>query len=211
MSDIILDKPPVPIAQEVAKTPETSVIEVINDVEVILKPAGHLREAGSRMSICGIATDLVARAAENRGVKAEKYQMHDVYLGFGGKVENSTRHEFDTVAIGGKNFLVDESFCQFIDPKTGDVGDVNLEEGRQVFEVEGNLATSPLASALLDTGYVELTDEVLREYLRLLCGVVDDMDISVQGLKIIEPLEYDHTAEELDGLLRGQISFPRKT
>jgi hypothetical protein len=212
MGDVMLDRPPVPVSEEVKKIPEELVGEIVSDADRPLNASGELRAAGNRVSCCGLAVDLVARAVENRGAKAEIYQVNDVYLGFGGKNENSTRHGFNTVTVNNKEFLTDVSFCQFIDPETGDVGDIRYrEKGKLVLAVQGNLATSPLASALLRSGYVELTDEVLKEYLRLIChGVVDDLtDVSVQHLKQIKPLEYDHDEDELDGLLIEQLKLPR--
>src|SRR3989338_6144528 len=77
------------------------------------------------------------------GVKVTAYQAAEV---FGG--ENAYRHAFTIVDVGGTKFLVDATFRQFFNP-------AQAVSGFEHYYMPG---------------YIELNDEVAREYARALSG-----------------------------------------
>jgi hypothetical protein len=206
MSDIILDKPPVPIGQEIVKTPEAQIKEIVGEVDSVFDRVGDQRVAGGRKTACGQATNLVKRAAENKGMPVSIYRVVDIQERLGGIDIDSFSHVFDVINAGTKKFLIDLSFCQFIDPQTHEVKELVHGVGPII---TGNLDTSTVALALLNSGYVELTDASLREYLRLtyLDSANHVQNASVGNLDRVTPRPYDYPTAELDDWLSGKTKL----
>jgi hypothetical protein len=202
MVDVLLDAPPGFSAKhEGVQSPEAPIGEIIQEVDRVFDKAGDPRVAGGRKGVCNLAVDLVKRAAENKGFDAKSYQAMDVHESLGGRNIDSFGHGFNIVTVGGKKFLVDISFCQFIDPQTHEI-----KEGQQV---SGRLEDSPVASALLNLGYVELTGASLEDYLRItnIGSKVHLQKVSVDSLDQLAPLKYDYEMSELDGWLSGRVKL----
>ncbi len=173
---------------------------VITQVDEVLDRVGGPRMPGYREGICGIAADLVKRAAELRGMKAYTVQNRRVHSRFGRDRVRSFLHGFNLVRDGEASYLVDESFCQFIDARTQQIraGEV----------VSGSLQDHPIALELLEKGYVELTDESVKAYLRASASGEKGYIDSITAQDVLEnssfTLPYIEDVRELDKYLSGK-------
>ncbi len=187
--------------QEVLGTPEIVLSRIIAEAEAIFERRGVPREFGKRGNFCGFASDLVKRAAERGGIETtQTRQLLSVHREFGNTDDRSAlQHAFNTLKIGENAYLVDLSFCQFVDPKTGEIRQANIKGG-------GSAEDYPQLSQLMRNGFIVLTDGSLREYLKMTTSATDKSYIdsaTVDKLLAQKSLEYDHDEEELDEFLDG--------
>ncbi len=104
-------------------------------------------------------------------------------------------HGFSIVQIGGQPFLMDFTFAQFMG-ENGFIGRAATNEWTN------EPVTNPLAQTLLHTGFVPLTDQTLREYVRLTTleenpPYLDGVNLGM--LEHIRPLPFDVGDNELMG------------
>ncbi|HET9946880.1 MAG TPA: hypothetical protein VFQ63_02350 [Patescibacteria group bacterium] len=150
-------------------TPEQKVSRLVNMVDKgLIFDFGEKREPNLRQQACDFSIALVKRAFEReaesddayKGIALTTYQTSDVHLFFGETDEEVPfSHGITVVDVEGKPFLIDLTFCQFMNPDGGP-----LHEGRLNTSVS---SATPLAQELLANGFIALTEENLREYLRL--------------------------------------------
>lgn len=117
------------------------------------------RSPGERRGYCGLSADLTAAVGELLGMRAHVFQVKDLNELRGVPGDASFTHVFSVLSDErDRNFLVDISFCQFMDPRTG-----------QVFRSDTIPTTTPsdLPQQFLQPGFVELTNSVLNDYLQL--------------------------------------------
>ncbi len=145
------------------------------------------REHGLRDNSCDFMSGLTSVIAEQLGLKAEILQVGDINQMRGIQREHSFSHEFTIVTDGdGKRFLVDLSFCQFIDPFTG-----KIYRGARAKDSDPD--GGALAPRFITPGFVPLDDKTLNEYIRLLTrsGAHPDIDrLSVSSVLDAAP-RYD--------------------
>ena len=188
--------------------PDKAIRGIIEEVDKALGPEDP-REPGKRVGACGLAADLVKRSAERHGASAQTYQLLDVHRIFGGNRDDAFQHGFNVLSVGDQRYLVDESFVQFIDPATQRMYQGFGLEGQPELPISGTLSEHPVAEALLKEGYVLLTDETLREYLRASSTAGDKSYIDQASVERLVSdstprIPYDHTTSWLDQRLAGE-------
>lgn len=184
----------------------TSVKSVVDRVERVLQKHGE-REPGKRFGACGYASNLIRYVAENKGIHADIFQVNDIHKKFGGQNQDAFRHTFTILRDKNGSVLVDQTFGQFVNPQT-------LEIVQGVGSKSGHASEFPLHRLLLKDGFVSLTDDSLREYLRATSTSNDKSYIDQITVKDIMadnslPLDWDYTAEDLESYLDGSISNSR--
>ena len=154
-----------------------------------------------RNGYCGFASDLVKRAAERKGINAHVLQVMNIHEALGSSIQTSFQHAFNILDFGGEKYIVDESFCQFMDPELN-----NISQGKG--HESGMIVDHPISQVLLKDGFTRLTDDSLRAYLRATSSATDKSYIDTASLEILSNplvnLSYDHTPEELDVYLDGK-------
>lgn len=172
---------------------------VIAQVDAVLERMGEPRIVGSREGSCGLTSDLVRRAAKQQGMEADTLQVSKIHDGFG-RWDGVFRHGFNVVRDRERVYLVDGSFCQFIDPETNEIGDGNV--------VSGSITDHPIALTLLEQGYVEFTDQSVRDYLRATAGGSKEYIDEVRAQDLLNnssfTLRYVEDVYELDKYLSGK-------
>jgi hypothetical protein len=130
------------------------------------------------------------QAVIEAGIPPSKIKMHQATKAFG----DGYSHGFLTVDMpDGKTYLVDTSFRQFFNPKAmkpdepGYAGSVMRQTQRG----------SEIADQILSKGYVELTDEVAREYSRALTA----------GKSVKDATSLSRSTSEVDWT-RDQVRLP---
>lgn len=194
---------------ELKPAPETRVAQIVQRVERPFVNAGVPREPGKRMGVCHDAADLSKRAAERMGLSTRNYQLMFLHRAFGiGELGNAFQHAINVTTVDDKQYLIDPSFCQFLDPTTGEVRQIQVQTGIQYKD-------NPLATSLLEKGYVELTDVTLREYLRLtnaspskeyIEGATLEKLFTTDQSQLV--IESDHTNSWLDRVLDSGVVTP---
>jgi hypothetical protein len=96
------------------------------------------------------------------GMDTATYQTLDVHAGLAGEDADSFSfgHYFTVTDINGQLFLSDHTFGQFVNPETGAIHGDATPTGQ-------NAADHPIIQDLYTKGFFKLTDETLREYLRI--------------------------------------------
>lgn len=118
------------------------------------------REVGERSTLCGFTANYSAIVGELLGFRSDLFQVRDLNTLRGIPGEASMIHGFTVLTDKeGKHFLIDLSFCQFMDPTTSKV--------RYSFGEFSRPDPTGLAKKFIWPGYVELTDKTLAEYLKL--------------------------------------------
>lgn len=118
------------------------------------------RAPGSRSGYCGFTSSHVAVVGEQLGLQADIFQVMQLNTHRGVPSEASMKHAFTVLTDArGKRFIVDLSFCQFVDPETSGVRyyDLHAPDAEAV----------EFAKQFTWPGFTELTDESLAKYLRL--------------------------------------------
>lgn len=134
-----------------------------------LADMGYPREA-SEWGDCNIGPDMIGHVvldeARRHGFSAtsKRYQLRRVHEAAGGSFEDAFQHAFNIVNIDDEAFLVDTTFAQFFG-ENGLIGDGAREYREKVNSGVSN--DNPLAVALKIDGYVPLTPENFKEYLRI--------------------------------------------
>lgn len=185
------------VEQEAA--PEKYIGELVARAEKPYESLGAARKPGERFGVCGVTSDLVRRSGENAGFDVKSFQIANVHKALGVASDSEAfTHGFNVVSVDGAPFLVDISFCQFIDPQTGEIHQFNaVKTGVKYGE-------SPVAKELLEKGYVELNDETYREYLRITSSSSDKRYIQNATVEnLVSPtsgltIDYDHSLKWLD-------------
>lgn len=120
------------------------------------------REHGFRSGYCDFAAGLSAVVAEHLGMRADLMQVADINLMRDIPRGESFSHAFAVIADKkGDGYLMDLSFCQFVDPFTGRV--------RQDIRTDPtDPLGGPFAEQFIMPGFVKLTDKTLNQYLYLL-------------------------------------------
>lgn len=190
--------------REVEVTPEQKVADVVAQADALFVRREMPNAPGERQMICGFASDVVTRTARREGLEANKYQLLWIHreLGMPSKHE-AFQHGMNVIKAGDQLYLVDISFCQFMDPETGEIRQAQYGTGIQY---KGN----PLAQELLTKGYFRLTDQSLRDYLIVSSATEDKSyikDATVGKLLAIDPRRIisppDHDDSYMDRYLDG--------
>lgn len=196
--------------KETRLTPEQRVAAVVSQADALFVRKGMPRVPGERRSICGLAADVFTRVAEREGgLESNGYDLRNVHEQMGVADKYDTfQHEPNILRAGSQLFMVDIAFCQFLDPKTGEI-----KQGR--FNTHVPYADNPLAQELLGKGYFPLTDELLRDYLNISSASPDKSYIqsaTVERLLSIDPKliirPRDHDDVTLDRYLEGAAVWP---
>jgi len=193
--------------------------ELVARVEQGLEERGTVPPRDERgWGWCNFVPDAVnyciVQASQDKGYKGEsnKYQLREVHFAAADLnreeghqsrefADSVFGHGFNVVTIEDEPFLVDLSFSQFL----GEDGYIRVEPlNRQTQEPNDN----PLARQLVDRGFVRLTNETLREYLRITTfdpdpRYVDTVDISV--FESVSPLPFDIDNNELIETIDGKV------
>lgn len=150
------------------KDPEVEQIKsLIRDVEQSFN-IGQ-RVFGERVGACSDFTKVVDRKAKELGLDSVRYQAFAIHGFFGGTeagVEGFA-HEFNVVGDGKRRFIVDLTGVQFADPQTGKVR--HKLDG----QISGDVSEHPILEKLARDGFVELTEDTFRDYLRFTAGASD--------------------------------------
>ncbi len=194
-------------SKEAPLTPEQRIAEVVSRADSVFIRRGMPREPDERQMICGMASDLVSRAADRKGLRNHKYQLRGIHKALGiSDPENALRHGMNIVWIEDEAYLIDISFVQFMDPKTG-----TINQGEDDWRGTGiKYAENPLAQELIKKGYFKLSDETLREYLNISSEASDKSHIqsaTVEKLQSLNPKvivrNFEHEIPYMDKLLDG--------
>lgn len=196
--------------KETNLTPEQRVVAVVSQADALFVREGMPRVPGQRGMICGLAVDVVTRVASRAGeLESNGYDLRNVHeqMGVADK-QDVFQHEFNILRAGTQLFLVDIAFCEFLDPKTGEI-----RQGR--YKTGILYADNPLAQELISKGYFLMTDESLRGYLNISSASPDKSYIQAATLerflskdpKLITRLP-DHNDATLDRYLEGTPVFP---
>lgn len=192
------------------RTPEQIVAAAVSQADALFVREGMPRIPGGRGMICGLVADVVNRVAEREGgIESNGYDLRNIHEQMGVADKYGTfQHEPNILRVGSQLFVVDISFCQFLDPQTGEI-----RQGR--FNTRIPYADNLLAQELLSKGYFPLTDESLRDYLNISSASPDRSYIqtatlgkllSVDPKLIIRPP--DHEDAVLDRYLERVVIFP---
>lgn len=169
-------------------------------VEIAEKSIGNMkggeiqpREPGQRIQHCGLTSDFTAVVAEQLGLTADVFQLIRLNEMRGVPAESSLGHALTVLTDRKKNrFLIDLSFCQFIDPVTRRVRQSkksNLQSGE----------VSKFAENFIWPGYIPLTDQSLNTYLNLATqSSATAQDISVDTvMEQAKRNDFDHRRSEI--------------
>lgn len=184
-------------------SPEALISRIISPADAVFDRFGQPREAGKRFGACGFSSDLVRRSAEKTAVTCDNRQLISLHEALGATVGSATfQHAINILQTDGGPYLIDISFCQFVQPETGDI-----EQGTDLRS--GNIKDHPLGRELIEKGFLPLTDETLQEYLRMTTKTPDaDYIKSASVEKLLNNpssvIGYDHDIEELDKYLEGK-------
>lgn len=200
-----------PYETETLLTPERIAQELVARVERGLAEL-HVPPRDARgWGWCNFVPDALSYCALQDGeengyrVKPQIFQLADVHSkaaglspsddGSGQVKRSAFRHAFNVLTIEDQPFLMDLTFAQFLGGN-GYIG--NLPTDEWTSEPNDNL----LAQQLITHGYVPLTDETLREYLRI-TTLNPDPDylgnVNIGLLADIEPLFFERDDNELMG------------
>lgn len=183
---------------------------VVSQVDTVLERIGAPRVAGYRGVKCGLTADLVKRAAEIQGMRSDILQVSNVHESLGGNKRDAFLHAFSLTRNGTNAFLVDPSFCQFLDSQDNRIVCASAEEDASAYGdlVSGTTSDHPIALDLLRRGYVELTQDSLRAYLR---ATTAGDKAYIDGVRVEDvlgnpsfTLDYMDAVEELDDYLAGR-------
>lgn len=197
--------------KETQPTPEQRVSKVVSQADALFVREGMPRVPGQRGMICGLAADVITRVAtKDGGLESNGYNLRNVHkqMGIANKYD-AFQHEFNLLRAGPEPYLVDIAFCQFLDPKTGEIRQSSRESTYIPY------ADNSLAQQLLDKGYFLLTDEALRDYLNMSSVAQDKSYIQTATLErllavdpklVIHPPDHDDAV--LDRYLEGEAVWP---
>jgi hypothetical protein len=154
------------------------------------------RKFGDCNSVPDILAGIAADEHERNGLQAEVklFQLENLHTAAGGFGLEAFRHGFNTINISDQSFLVDLTFGQFL----GTSG--NLEAGPKMggkFADMKRLSSgapndTPFVQEIIAKGYVPLTDDNLREYVRITSMAKDKSyseNVTTELLDIVRPLE----------------------
>lgn len=167
---------------------------------------------GDRGGLCGVASELADRAAERNGLVARMYQNYKVYdaLVMDSRKFTAFGHVFCVVEDGEKQYLVDLTYVQNINPSTKTI-DASLitATGKEMSDPH----IFPIISQLIKHGYFLLNDNTLLDYLYInSCISREDLElnsssVTTERLKLAPQYEHDIEVESLDRLLDRIRSF----
>lgn len=176
---------------------------VIAKVDSVMDRCGEPRVAKGRLGCCGLTSDLVKRAAERTGMRGYTFQALTIHEDYGANPLDAFQHAFNIVSSGSSQFIVDASFGQFVNLETGQIGDGGL--------ISGLIEDNPIALRLLRDGYVPLTDESVRDYLRATTGALDKSHTQrITAREIVSNKElwlgFDRPVSVIDDYLDGRAT-----
>lgn len=177
------------------RSPEaiSTIDDVVAQVDKVLARTGSPQGLGCRGGACGLASDLTRFVAQESEMSAQAFQVQQLNVTRGILPQQSFQHGFAVVTdIEGTSYLVDPTFSQFMNPVTGLIEQPPVSSGIQI----GN----PLAQTLLGKGYIELTDETLRQYLNLTTSV-NVGPVTTEILESVPEIPVDYTLQEFLDLL----------
>lgn len=193
---------------EKGTTPEIEVNKVVERADAVFQKAGKPRSPGKREMVCGLASDLVQRAAERYGIDCQCYQLRRVHRQLGSQewFKDAFQHAFNIIRIGQDLYLADISFCQFIDPASEKIS-------QNPIETDIRYQDSLVARELLGRGFFILNDQSLKDYLNIsLAGSSDRKyfeEVTVDRLLSLDPklitVANEHDPSRLDDYLDGRI------
>lgn len=105
---------------------------------------------------------------------------------------------------GGRAYILDRAFCQFVNPKDLSLDDGIAEGGPNDYVSGSSASTSPVGQ-LLKLGYFELTEENIRNFLVATCDknlqhqIPEKIDVTDLLARVV-PERPDLTKEELDDI-----------
>ncbi len=193
------------------KTPEQKLSGIVRRAEAaVAKESGTPRAPGNRTGGCTFAPDIVDRLIDplklqGENIASKTIQINDVHKRAGnfkkdGKIDvsNGFQHAVSVISVDGEKFLVDLTFCQYMNP------DGFISSG---IVRNGIKNDNPLAQELLTNGYIRLTNESLQEYLLLTSSVADSStQQTLQGVTLslldeTPPLWREFKDTELDAMI----------
>lgn len=156
-----------PSSSEQDVNPEQRIERIVSSVEEVYRFSGwQERNKGAREGECGIATDLIKRCGKRNGIAIKTFQNQRVHQLFGAtNLGSAFRHAFNTAIILDKYFLIDITCCQFF--RTS--GEIKQDDT----DISGAQDEHLIAQQLLERGFIELTDQSLRQYLAATTGSPD--------------------------------------
>ncbi len=103
---------------------------------------------------------------------------------------------------GERAYILDRTFCQFVNPKDLSLDDGTAEGGTNDYVSNSSANTSPV-DQLLELGYFELTEENIRNFLIATCDknlqhqIPEKIDVTDLLARVVPEMP-DLTKEELD-------------
>jgi hypothetical protein len=211
------------ISDEFMQNEKEHLLSSIASVEEKLNESYDVKCPGGRQLACGIASELTKHYLEydqidqpnetyvTRITKVWELQAAALGLDASKMLENfyGTRHSPEetlqcfqhTFCITKHNdqfFLIDTTFCQFVDSQLNILETVQHGENNT-----GYTLANPVAKELYDDGYIELTVENLSEFLKITSDKSQHVHIpeNPDVQKVLAAVFYenpDFTKEELD-------------
>lgn len=163
------DQRVVTASQEVSER-EVLIKRIVEEAdEKLLAMSGEPRVAGKRLSLCGASANIVRDVAEAFGLTAPGYQSNRAHRRFGGSSagDNGFSHVVNIVRDGERIYLIDLTLGQYVHPETG-----RISHAGGIIS-SGSISDHPIVTDLIRDGYIELTDESFRAYIRATSGVTD--------------------------------------
>ena len=169
------------------------------------------RRPGSCNLIPGILMYCAHCDAQQSGyeLQAQAYQVNDLHRAAARRTpaidderaeRDSFYHAFNVITVNGYSFLADLTFAQFRGP------DDRIRE--QALDTSIAFSTNELAGTLVAAGYVPLTDENLREYLRITSAINDHAylkGVTAAILSTVAALDMERFVDEKEDGLTPQL------
>lgn len=188
---------------------EAKLAEIVNLVDGRLTTLFNEQKGFDRREhLCGPAAFMFKRKAQKEGIETDVWQNSDLHQTIGGTIEaklKAFQHAIAIARLGDKHYLVDTAICQFIKPD----GTISVNQaGIAIEDNNTHIQKEPVIQELYERGFIDLTDEKLRAFLRATTtdttpAYVDMVNqVTVDDLfKRTKPRRPDYTDEKLDGML----------
>lgn len=224
-----LDFPATPETEEKLTPPE--VTTVANQTENLFLQSGLPNKPRARGECCGVGAeienhlfhfsdkDTIRDAGNGESFVAMVWHVHAAsrnldqdalqqnLLNTGLRPETQLGVFHHTLCIykqGGRAYILDRTFCQFVNPKDLSLDDGTAEGGPNDYASGSSASTSPVGQ-LLEQGYFELTEKNARDFLVATCDknlqhqIPEKIDVTDLLARVV-PERPDLTKEELDDI-----------